>query len=405
VLPATIDPVSLAHAMTALELRTAGESHGPAMVCLVEGLPLGMPFDLDFVNAELRRRQRGYGRGARQRIEEDAAEVLAGVRQGRITAGPLAIAVRNQDRRLDDPVRTPPVTRPRPGHADLAGSLKFLSTDCRDVIERSSARETAARTAGGAAARCLLREFGIEAFGFVRGAIDVFTSARPTPENWRDLRAIRDASEVGVPDPEASERLASRIREAKEAKDTVGGLIEVHVFGAPPGLGACGAGLERLDARIGAAVLGVQAIKSVEIGMGAEVARHRGSEVHDAIRLDPARRATSSLGFERQTNHAGGLEGGMTNGMPIVITAAMKPISTLLRGMPSVDLATGEPQTSAYERSDVCAAAAASVVLENVVAFEVARAFRAKFGGDSLAEVRAQVDAYLAMARGLTTVP
>lgn len=391
--------------MTALELRTAGESHGPAMVCLVEGLPLGTPFDLEFVNAELRRRQRGYGRGARQRIEEDAVEVLAGVRQGRITAGPLAMAVRNQDSRLDDPVRTPPVTRPRPGHADLAGSLKFLSADCRDVIERSSARETAARTAGGAAARCLLREFGIEAFGFVRGAIDAFTTVQPTRDDWRELRAIRDASEVGVPDPEASDLLASRIREAKEAKDTVGGLIEVHVFGVPPGLGACGAGLERLDARIGAAVLGVQAIKSVEIGMGAEVARHRGSEVHDAIRFEASRRGSSSLGFERQTNHAGGLEGGMTNGMPIVVSAAMKPISTLLRGMPSVDLATGEPQTSAYERSDVCAAAAASVVLENVVAFEVARAFRAKFGGDSLEEVRAQFDAYLSMARGITAIP
>lgn len=369
------------------------------MVCLVDGLPLGTPFDVAFVDAELRRRQRGYGRGARQRIEEDAVEVLAGVRQGRITAGPLAMAVRNRDSRLDDPLRTPPVTRPRPGHADLAGSLKFLSPDCRDAIERSSARETAARVAAGAAARCLLGLFGIEAFAFVRGALDAFTDAQATPSNWRSLRELRDASEVAVPDPAASGRLVERIRAAKEARDTVGGLIEVHVFGVPPGLGACGGGPDRLDARIGAAVLGVQAMKSVEIGLGAEVARRPGSQVHDAILFDPSRRGSSSLGFERPTNRAGGIEGGMSNGMPIVVTAAMKPISTLLQGLPSVDLSTGEAQRSAYERSDVCAAAAASVVLENVVAFEVARAFRAKFSGDSLEEVRGQFDAWRARAR------
>jgi chorismate synthase len=385
--------------MSTLDYRTAGESHGPAMVCLVEGLPLGTPFDLEFVNAELVRRQGGYGRGARQRIEHDAAEVLAGVRRGLVNAGPLAIAIRNRDSRLDDPSKTPPVTRPRPGHADLAGSLKFLSADCRDVIERSSARETAARVAAGAAARCLLREFGVEAFAFVRGAIDAFTDVQATPSNWRSLRDLRDASEVAVPDPAASERLVERIREAKESKDTVGGLVEVHVFGVPPGLGACGGGPERLDARIGAAVLGVQAMKSVEIGMGARVANHPGSRVHDAILFDASRRGSSSLGFERLTNHAGGIEGGMSNGMPIVVTAAMKPISTLLQGMPSVDLATGEAQRSAYERSDVCAAAAASVVLENVVAFEVARAFRAKFSGDSLEEVRGQFEAWIARAR------
>ncbi|MGA1392648.1 MAG: chorismate synthase [Phycisphaerales bacterium] len=377
--------------MSTLDYRTAGESHGPAMVCLVEGLPLGTPFDLEFVNAELVRRQGGYGRGARQRIEHDAAEVLAGVRRGLVNAGPLAIAIRNRDSRLDDPSKTPPVTRPRPGHADLAGSLKFLSADCRDVIERSSARETAARGAAGAAARCLLREF-------VRGAIDAFTDVQATPSNWRSLRDLRDASEVAVPDPAASERLVERIREAKESKDTVGGLVEVHVFGVPPGLGACGGGPDRLDARIGAAVLGVQAMKSVEIGMGARVANHPGSRVHDAILFDASRRGSSSLGFERSTNHAGGIEGGMSNGMPIVVTAAMKPISTLLQGLPSVDLATGEPQRSAYERSDVCAVAAASVVLENVVAFEVARAFRAKFSGDSLEETRAQFDAWRARA-------
>ncbi len=385
--------------MAALEYRTAGESHGPSMVCLVEGLPLGTPIDLEFVNAELRRRQQGYGRGARQRIESDAAEVLAGLRLGKTNAGPLALAVRNRDSRLDDPAKTPAVTRPRPGHADLAGSLKFLTPDGRDVIERSSARETAARVAAGAAARCLLREFGIEAFGFVRGAIDAYTDVAPTADNWRELRALRDASEVAVPDPKASDRLVERIRAAKEAKDTVGGLIEVHVFGVPPGLGGCGAGPDRLDARLGAAVLSVQAMKSVGIGLGAEVAARRGSQVHDPIHFDPDRRHLASLGFERSTNNAGGIEGGMSNGMPIVVTAAMKPISTLLQGLPSVDLATGAAERSAYERSDICAVAAASVVLENVVAFEVARAFRAKFSGDSLRETSMQFEAYLAAAR------
>jgi len=387
--------------MSRLHYHTAGESHGPAMVAVVEGLPTGLPIDVAFIDGELRRRQGGYGRGGRQRIERDAVEVLAGLRQGRTTAGPLAMAIRNRDNRIDDAERTPPVTRPRPGHADLAGSLKFLTGDCRDVIERSSARETAARTAAGAAARSLLRHFGIEAFAFLRGALDVVADVEIDAGDLARMREARDRSDLLCPDEAASEAIRARIRQAKEDRDTVGGLIEVHVFGVPPGLGGCGGGEDRLDARLGAAVLGVQAMKSVEIGLGRETARRRGSEVHDPIAFDPARVGESNLGFHRPTNHAGGVEGGMSNGMPIVVTAAMKPISTLLRGLPSVDLATRRPETSAYERSDVCAAAAASVVLENVVAFEIARAFRAKFSGDSLAETEAQVRAYLDAARGL----
>lgn len=387
--------------MSLLQYRTAGESHGPAMVAIVEGLPTGLPIDVAFVDGELRRRQGGYGRGGRQRIEQDAVEVLAGLRHGRTTAGPLAMAIRNRDSRLDDPDRTPPVTRPRPGHADLAGSLKFLTPDCRDVIERSSARETAARTAAGAAARCLLRRFGIDSFAFLRGALDVVADVAVDATNLAEVRDARDRSDLLCPDETASEAIRARIRRAKEDRDTVGGLIEVHVFGVPPGLGGCGGGEDRLDARIGAAVLGVQAMKSVEIGLGRETALRHGSEVHDPISFDPTRTRESGLGFHRPTNHAGGIEGGMSNGMPIVVTAAMKPISTLLRGLPSIDLATREPEASAYERSDICAAAAASVVLENVVAFEVARAFRAKFAGDSIGETEAQMQAYLEAARSL----
>ncbi|MDA0974637.1 MAG: chorismate synthase [Planctomycetota bacterium] len=387
--------------MSLLQYRTAGESHGPAMVSIVEGLPTGLPIDFGFIDSELRRRQGGYGRGGRQRIEQDSVEVLAGIRQGRTTAGPLAMAVRNRDSRLDDPDRTPAVTRPRPGHADLAGSMKFLTSDCRDVIERSSARETAARTAAGAAARCLLRRYGIESFAFLRGALDVVAAVEVDAESLPRIRDARDRSDLLCPDKVASEAIRARIRQAKEDRDTVGGLIEIHVFGVPPGLGACGGGEERLDARIGSAVLGVQAMKSVEIGLGRETALRRGSEVHDPISFDEARAAEPGLGFVRPTNHAGGLEGGMSNGMPIVVTAAMKPISTLLKGLPSVDLATRQAETSAYERSDICAAAAASVVLENVIAFEVARAFRAKFAGDSVEETDAQFAAYLDAARRL----
>jgi chorismate synthase len=385
--------------MANLSYHTAGESHGPGMVAIVEGLPSGLPIDRGRIDAALGRRQRGYGRGARQRIERDEVEFLAGLRQGRTGAGPLAMLVRNRDCRLDDPLRTPPIHRPRPGHADLAGSLKHLTPDCRDAIERSSARETAARVAAGAAASCLLAEFGIESFGFVRGALDLWCPVEATEENWRQLRELRDASEVAIPDEASSQALAARIRDAKVDGDTVGGWIEVAVFGVPPGLGSSAAWHTRLDSRLGAAVLGVQAMKAVEIGLGREVAARRGSQVHDPILFDASARQAAHLGFGRPSNHAGGLEGGITNGMPVVVRAAMKPISTLLQGLPSVDLRSGDPERSDYERSDVCAVAAASVVVEQVVAFEIARALREKFGGDSLEEMRGQFEAYLAAAR------
>jgi chorismate synthase len=388
--------------MPRLDYHTAGESHGPTMVVTITGMPAGVFVDETFINAELKRRQGGYGRGGRQGIEDDKVAVLTGVRGGRTTGAPVTFAIANKDSRLEDAKRTPPVFRPRPGHADLAGSVKYLTTDCRDALERASARETACRVAAGALARCLLREFDIEAFGCVRAIGGVEGAFEVTRESWRGLVAVRDASETYCPDAGASEKQKAVIREAKLAKDTVGGLVEAHVFGCPPGLGSCMDWRDRLDARLAGVVMGVQAIKSVEIGLGKEVAQRPGSRVHDPIRYDAARRDTdAAIGFVRDTNNAGGIEGGMTNGEPVVVRAAMKPISTLLQGLPSVDLNTKAPEQSQYERSDICAVPAASVVVENVVAFEISRAFCDKFSGDSLVEVRGQMELYLKLARGL----
>ena len=364
-------------------------------------MPAGLTIDLDFINAELRRRQGGYGRGGRQRIETDAVTFTAGVRLGETTGGPIVMTIPNRDSRLDDLERTPPVHKPRPGHADLAGSIKWLTNDARNPLERASARETAARTAAGALARVLLREFGIECFGFVTGMLDVIRSFEISNQNLDALRRARDASEVACPDPEMSEKIIAHIRQTKIDKDTVGGLCEVHVLNVPIGLGSCARWQDKLDARLAYAVMGIQAFKCVEIGLGKDCAFRRGSEVHDPIEHDASLRGTPSLGYTRPTNNAGGLEGGMTNGAPVIVRGTMKPISTLLRGMPSVDMNTKEPQHSDYERSDVCALPAASVVMENVVAFEVARAFRDKFGGDTMHEMRANYESYLKLARSL----
>ncbi|MEY5032905.1 MAG: chorismate synthase [Planctomycetota bacterium] len=382
-----------------LHYQTAGESHGPALVAIVDGLPADLRVDAALVNRELARRQGGYGRGARQRIETDAVEFLGGLRQGSTIGSPVALRIANKDNRIDDPERTPPVTRPRPGHADLAGSLKYLTPDCRGTLERASARETAARVAAGAVARSVLDAFGIRVFGFVRGACDAWSDIAIDAARLEELVAARDASEVYCPDPAVDARLVELIHRAKTEKDTVGGWCEVHVFGCPPGLGSCMNWEDRLDARLAFAVMGIQAFKAVEIGLGRECGARFGSAVHDPIVFDPARKGSSSLGYERPTNNAGGLEGGMTNGMPVVVRGTMKPISTLLRGMPSVEFGTHEPVQSAYERSDVSAVAAASVVMENAVAFEIARAFLGKFAGDSMREVRASHDSYLAAAR------
>ena len=383
--------------MPRLEVRTAGESHGKTLTVLVEGLPAGLRVDTARIDHELRRRQGGYGRGGRQRIERDRVELLAGVRQGVTIGSPVVMQIVNRDHRIDT---APPVHRPRPGHADLAGALKWLTNDCRNVLERASARETAARTAAGALAACLLAEFGIRSVGFVA---QIGQAAARVPDDLcaDDLIAARDANAVYTPDPQAVELMIEQIQQAGKNKDTVGGIVEVRVFGAPPGLGTCARWQDRLDGRLMQAVGSIQAFKGVEIGLGFGVAERRGSEVHDPIRYDPQRRNEPHFGFVRPTNRAGGIEGGMTNGMPIVVRAAMKPISTLLMGMDSVNLQTGQPERSDYERSDICAVPAASVVAENVVAFEIARALIDKFAGDTLRELKAAYAFYCEQARRL----
>lgn len=383
--------------MATLTYHTAGESHGPAVTCLIYGMPAGLVLDIQFINSELTRRQGGYGRGGRQKIENDKVTFIGGVRLGKTTGGPVALQIPNKDNRLDDLKRTPPVYRPRPGHADLAGSVKWLTTDCRNSLERASARETAARTAAGAVAQCLLGEFGIETFGFVRGLLDANTDIQLNENNLLEVKHARNQSEVYCPDESTSKKIIAHIRQAKIDKDTLGGLAEVHVFGCPIGLGSCAHWDEKLDARLAFAVMSIQAFKAVEIGLGKECATRPGSQVQDPIEYDETKRGQPSAGFVRPSNNAGGLEGGMTNGQPIVVRGTMKPISTLLQGMPSVDLNTKQAEQSTYERSDVCALPAASVVMQGVVALEVARAFLEKFGGDTMHELHANYENYLAM--------
>jgi chorismate synthase len=379
--------------------RTAGESHGPALIALIEGMPHGCPVDTDLINRELQRRQGGYGRGGRQKIETDKVQYLSGVRMGKTIGSPIALMVPNKDNRLDDPAATPPLHRPRPGHADLAGAVKWLTSDRREVLERASARETTVRVAAGALAKCLLKQFNIEVFGFVRTVGEATGNFEVTEENWRQLLTQRDASEVYCPDAAADAAMREFINQQKMNKDTAGGVVECHVFGCPVGIGSCLTWDGRLDSRIAAAVVGIQAFKGVEIGMGFEVARRPGSQVHDEIAFDPSRKGTPSLGFARKTNNAGGLEGGMTNGRPVVVRGAMKPISTLGKPLKSIDLRTKEESEAGWERSDISAISAASVVMENVIAFEIARAMVEKFGGDSLKEMRRNYESYLAAAQ------
>ncbi len=387
--------------MATLSYRTAGESHGKALITLIEGMPAGVSLDKSFIDGELRRRQGGYGRGGRQKIETDAVDFLTGVRMGKTIASPITMLIPNKDFRLDDPAATPPLHRPRPGHADLAGSIKWLTTDCRETLERASARETAARVAAGGVARCLLKAFGIEVFGFVRAVGQATSTTEVTPDNWRDLLKARDASDVYALDEASGAKMREFINDQKMAKDTAGGIVEAHVFGCPIGIGSCMTWDGRLDSRIAAAVVGIQAFKGVEIGLGFETARRPGSQVHDEISYDESQRDTPSLGFVRGTNNAGGLEGGMTNGRPVVVRGAMKPISTLGKPLKSIDLNTKSTAEAGWERSDISAISAASVVMESVIAFEIARAFLEKFGGDSLTEIRANYDNFLATARRL----
>jgi chorismate synthase len=381
--------------MAQLVVRTAGESHGPAIVALVEGLPAGVPVDAALVDADLVRRQGGYGRGSRQQIEQDRVEILAGVRRGRTLPGPVVLVVRNRDSRLET---APEIHRPRPGHADLAGALKYLDPDMRDILERASARETAGRVAAGGLAKALLAQFGIDVLAYV---IRIGGAVARVPAAVAERRRHRDSSDVYAPDPDAGAAMKAAIDAAREAGDTLGGIIECVATGVPPGLGSHTQWTEKLDGRLARAVMSIQAIKGVEIGLGFAAAEQPGSQVHDPIAYDPGRRDDPSLGYVRATNNAGGIEGGMTNGQPIVLRAAMKPIATLKKPLPSIDLASKAAEAASYERSDVCAVPAASVIVEAVVATELAAALVATFGGDTLRQMKAAYDAWRRAAREL----
>ncbi|HZZ74089.1 MAG TPA: chorismate synthase [Pirellulales bacterium] len=376
-----------------LRYWTAGESHGKALLALIDGFPAGVKLETDPIDVELRRRQGGYGRGGRQRIETDQVEILTGIWHGTTLGSPIALQVVNKDYKLE---RLGDLEKPRPGHGDLTGAIKYLGS-IRGILERASARETAVRVAAGALAKQLLAQFGIEVFGYVveLGGI----ALPPTPGTLAEQRALRDQSEIYSLNLARDEEVKQLIDACGKDGDTLGGIMEVRVEGLPFGLGTHAQWDRKLDGRLAQAVMAVQAIKGVEIGLGFEAARRRGSQVHDPILYDAAQRDTPSLGYVRPTNHAGGLEAGMTNGQPLVIRAAKKPISTLRKPLESINLTTKQAEAAAYERSDVCAVSAASVIVEAVVAFEMATALIDKFGGDSLSEMQARYELFLKMAR------
>jgi len=378
-----------------LKLITAGESHGPGLTCIVEGLPAGLELDRDLVDGDMARRQLGHGRGGRMKIERDTAQVTAGVRHGRTLGGPVALQVQNRDfanweERMNPwPVEAevPEVHLPRPGHADLVGTWKYRTTDVRNILERASARETAARVAGGALAKAFLRAVGVEIRSHV---VQIGTVHAPMPD-----RALTVADFDGVDDDpvrcldhEASRAMVDHINRQRKANESIGGVFEVIAFGVAPGLGSHVSWEERLDGRLAGAVCSIQACKGVAFGDGFDVAGRPGSEAHDEIFYEPDR------GFYRETNRAGGLEGGMTTGEPLVLRAAMKPLPTLTKPLRSVDIATREPAQALRERTDSAVVPAAGVVGEAMVAFVLASAYRAKFGGDHIDDVREALGRY-----------
>jgi chorismate synthase len=387
-----------------LRFVSAGESHGQALVAWISGLPAGVTVDLDLVQRELHRRQLGYGRGARQRIEKDQADILAGVRHGKTIGAPIAIRIENRDWANWEkalPVEDTegadaegskgeqrPLTAPRPGHADLAGALKFNFHDARYVLERASARETAARVAAGAFAKLLLREFGAAVLSHT---IAVGHARLEREASWEEIEAVcaNLDSPLRCVDTQAEARMKAEVEQVLRAGDSVGGVFELVAREIPPGLGSHAQWDEKLDARIARAVMSIQAVKAVEIGTGVANAASYGSEVQDEIRYDTAEKR-----FARSSNRAGGLEGGITNGQPIVVRGYLKPISTLRRPLLTADLKTKEAVKAAYERSDVCVVPAAGVVGEAMVALELASAFLEKFGGDSIGETRRNFEGY-----------
>ncbi len=377
-----------------LRLTTAGESHGPGLTCILEGMPAGLALDRDRINRDLARRQLGHGRGGRMKIERDQAEVTGGVRHGRTLGGPIALQVVNRDyanweERMNPwPVeaQVAEVHLPRPGHADLVVTQKYGFTDVRNVLERASARETAARVAGGAVAKAFLHELGVQVFSHV---IQITSAKSPrrddlTPDDFENV----DESPVRCLDADATKQMVAEIDSLRKANESLGGVFEVIAFGLIPGLGSHVSWEERLDGRLGQAILSIQAIKAVAIGDGAEVAGLPGSQAHDEIFY------SDQNGYYRETNRAGGLEGGMTTGAPLVVRASMKPLPTLTKPLRSVDIATHEPAEALRERTDSCTVPAAGVVGEAMVAFVLADAYRRKFGGDHIDDVRASLGAY-----------
>jgi chorismate synthase len=386
-----------------LRFTTAGESHGQALVSILEGKPAGLPLVSNDVNAELARRQQGYGRGRRMQIEKDTVEFLSGVRAGETIGSPIAMIIQNRDwknwQEIMDPAPDAPdaqarkraVTRVRPGHADLTGILKYDRDDARDILERASARETTARVASAAICKRFLAEFNVRIGSHLvsLGGIDAVRPA-DMPE---DLNAAADASALRTLDADAEQRMVTYIDEIKRAGNTLGGVCEVVVDGLPVGLGSHVSWDRKLDGRIGAAIMSIPAVKGVEIGMGFQTARVTGADVHDEIEMAPGRVRTGNV--RRKTNRAGGLEGGMTTGEPLVVRVAMKPISTLMRPLGTVDVKTGEAAAAVAERSDVTAVPAMGVIAEGMLALVLADAFLEKFGGDSLGETQRNYGAYL----------
>lgn len=385
-----------------LRFLTAGESHGPELVAIIEGAPAGFEIDLAAINQDLARRQKGYGRGGRMAIERDEARVVSGIRFGRTMGSPVTLIVENRDfknweKRMSanpaDRGEAKVVTRPRPGHADLAGVLKYNLEDIRDVLERASARETTMRVAAGSFARQLISPFGVKVLGYVAS---IGSTAARVPPNLEldELARITEASQVRVADAEAERAIIAEIDACKKEGDTLGGVVEVIAVGLPVGLGSHVQWDRKLDGRLAQGLLSLQAVKGVEIGIGFQAARVRGSELHDEIGYDASARR-----FTRHSNNSGGTEGGMTTGEPLRVRVAFKPLSTLMRPLKSVDLKTKAEAVGAIERSDVCAIPAAAVIAETVVAFELARAFLEKFGGDSLAEITRNYRGYLDQVR------
>ncbi|MGH7926729.1 MAG: chorismate synthase [Candidatus Binatia bacterium] len=396
-----------------LRYFTAGESHGPCLTILIDGVPAGFPIDVARINHDLWRRQQGYGRGGRMLIEKDEAQVRSGIRWGETLGSPVALGIENRDWRNWTKKMSPSpedrdekiaVTKPRPGHADLNGVFKYDRSDIRDILERASARDTVSRTAAGSFAKLLLAPFGIRVMGYIRSIGNV--AANLDGLSYEETYARAEESPVRTADSAAEELMIALIEECKKEGNTLGGIFEVVVLGLPPGLGSHTQWDRKLDGRLAQALMSIQAIKGVEIGLGFEMARRRGSQVHDEIFFEPDKMVSQGTprivptGFYRGSNNSGGTEGGMTNGSPLVVRVAMKPISTLMSPLHSVDLRTKESADASVERSDVCAAPAAAVVGESVVAFELANAFLEKFGGDSLREVKRNYENYLEQIKG-----